>query len=165
MSALYQIAATYSDAAERMTDLGLPEDVIRDTLEGMAGELQEKATSVGQVIRNLESLAQQIEQAERQMRERRKALESRADWLRGYLLANMERTGITVIESPWFRLSVRANPPSVTVVDEAAIPEQFWKHPAPPPPVIDRKAIADAIKAGQDVPGARLDRNNRVEVK
>ena len=109
MSALYQIAATYSDAAERMTDLGLPEDVIRDTLEGMAGELQEKATSVGQVIRNLESLAQQIEQAERQMRERRKALESRADWLRGYLLANMERTGITVIESPWFRASIRGS--------------------------------------------------------
>ena len=165
MTALYELAAEYQTAAERMTDLGLPDDVIRDTLEGMAGELQEKATSVAQVIRNMASLAEQIEQAEKQMRERRKSLEARADWLRGYLLENMERTGITVIESPWFRLSVKANPPSVTVVDEAAIPPQFWKHAAPPPPVIDRKAIADAIKAGQDVPGARLDRANRLEVK
>lgn len=165
MSALYQLAADYREAAERMADLDLPAEVIADTLEGMAGDLEVKATNTAQMVRNLEALCEQIKAAEKAMAERRKAYEARAESIRAYLMRCMTDAGISRIESPWFRLSVRANPPSVTVVDEGAIPEKFWKQPAPPPPAIDRKAIADAIKAGQDVPGARLDRANRLEVK
>jgi hypothetical protein len=44
-------------------------------------------------------------------------------------------------------------PPKVQILDEAAIPSQFWKRADP---ALDKKAIGDALKAKQDVPGATL---------
>jgi len=165
MSALYQLAAEYRDAAERMADLDLPAEVIADTLEGLAGDIEVKATNTAQMVRNIETLAEQIKAAEKAMAERRKALESRADWLRSYLLDNMAAAGISKVESPWFSLTVRQNPPSVALDDVSLIPTDYWRVLPPPPPVIDRVAIRAAIEAGQDVPGARVVRGQRLEIK
>jgi hypothetical protein len=41
----------------------------------------------------------------------------------------------------------------VVITDEHAIPQAFWR---PQPPKLDRKAIGEALKAGQAVPGAQL---------
>lgn len=165
MTALYQIVDRYRDAAERMADLGLDTETIQDTLESIEGEIAVKAEAVAMVIRNHQSLADQIKQAERQMAERRKALEARAAWLESYLLTNMEAAGITVIEHPMFRIAVKANPPAVAVVDEASIPPEFWRVPETPPPALDKKAIAETLKAGGEVPGASLSRSTRLEIK
>jgi hypothetical protein len=165
MSALYQLAAEYRDAAERMADLDLPAEVIADTLEGLAGDIEAKATNTAQMVRNIETLAEQIKAAEKAMAERRKALEARADWLRSYLLANLIAAGISKVESPWFSLTVRQNPPSVALDDVSLIPTDYWRALPPPPPVIDRAGIREAIEAGQDVPGARVVRGQRLEIK
>jgi len=165
MSALYQLAAEYRDAAERMADLDLPAEVIADTLEGLAGDIEVKATNTAQMVRNIETLAEQIKAAEKAMAERRKALEARADWLRGYLLANLVAAGISKVESPWFSLTVRQNPPSVALDDVSLIPTDYWRALPPPSPAIDKTAIKSAIEAGQDVPGARLVRGQRLDIK
>lgn len=162
---LYALTDKYRTAEAQMTDLGMDEVTIRDTLEALQGEVQEKVTSVAMIVRNLESLAEQIKAAEKQMAERRKSIEARAEWLKGYLLQNMVAVGIQSVESPWFAIKVRQNPAAVTVLDEAAIPPEFWRTPEPPPPALDKKAIAETLKAGGDVPGATLTRGNRLEIK
>ena len=165
MTALYQLAAEYRDAAERMADLDLPAEVIADTLEGLAGDIEAKATNTAQMVRNLEALCDQIKAAEKAMAERRKALEARAEWLRSYLLANLIAAGISKVESPWFSLTVRQNPPSVALDDVSLIPTDYWRALPPPPPAIDKTGIREAIEAGQDVPGARVVRGQRLEIK
>lgn len=52
---------------------------------------------------------------------------------------------------PDVTLSLRNNPPSVEIVNEAEIPAAYWK---PRDPTLDKRAIADALKAGSAVPGA-----------
>lgn len=165
MTSLYVLANDYRDAALQMADMDLPANVIADTLEGLAGELEVKATNVAMFIRNLESTAASIKEAEAEMAKRRKALEARADFLHRYLLDNMQRTGIQKIECPYFKLSVRDNPQSVVIDSPDLIPADFMRQPEPPPPAPDKKAIAEALKAGQDVPGAHLERTQRLEIK
>jgi hypothetical protein len=97
------------------------------------------------------------------MAKRRKALESRAASIRSYLLQNMVRAGVTKIECPLFKLAVRDNPPSVVIDGE--VPEEFMRQPEPPPPVADKKAIGEALKAGREIPGAHLSRGQRLEIK
>lgn len=162
---LYQLANEYIVAAEKMADLDVPDEVIADTLEGMAGELEVKATNVAMFVRNLEASADAIKQAEERMSLRRKAIENRAKRIKAYLQMQMERTGITKIECPYFKLAVRDNPPAVVVDMDAAIPERFMRVPEPPPPAPDKKAIAEALKAGEDVPGCHLERSRRLEIK
>ena len=165
MNTLYDIAAEYRQAADKLADLDLDEQTIADTLEGMSGALEVKVQNVVMYARNLEATATAIKEAETTMAARRKAIEHRAAGLRRYALSAMQVAGVQSIECPYFKLSVRKSPPSVEVFDAAQIPAQFMRTPEPPPPAPDKKAITEAIKDGQEVPGARLVSGERLEVR
>lgn len=165
---LYQIAAEYRDAANMLAELDIDETTLADTLESISSDLTTKSQNVAFVIRNLEGMVEQIGVAVEAMNARAKALEKRAERLREYLLMNMQMAGIQKIECPYFSLAVRENPPKVIVDDEKQIPIAYMTDPAPPPPPEpkpDKKLIAKAMKDGADVPGCRLERGKRLEIK
>lgn len=161
---LYQLSTEFRAQAEKLADLDLDEQTLRDTLEGMSGELEVKAKNVAAFCRDLEATAASIKDAEAQMKARRSAIENRAARLRKYLLDSMQYAGIHKVECPHFVLSIKTNPPAVEVFDESQVPAEFMKQPEPPPPSIDKTAIKAAIKAGQEVPGCRLTQGHRLDI-
>lgn len=163
-TSLYELSAQYRIALDTLTDMGVDDQTIADTLEGLEGALEVKAQNVAMFVRNLESTAEAIKKAESDMAARRKALEKRADGIKGYILANMQRAGITKIECPFFQLAIRKNPASVVIDNAAEIPGEFMRQPEPPPPSPDKKAIAEAIKGGAHVPGAHLEQSERLHI-
>jgi hypothetical protein len=165
MTSLYILANEYKAIEQKLNDSDVDEQTVKDTLEGLSGELETKGVNVAYVIRNMESSAEQIKQAEKAMADRRKALESRAEQLKRYLKDNMERTGITKIECPHFSIAIKHNPPAVVIDDAAAIPGDYMVTPPAPPPAPDKKLIAQAIKDGVDVPGCRLVSGTRIDIK
>jgi hypothetical protein len=162
---LYQISENYMEALDVLTDpeADLPIEAVNDTLEALGGELEDKTINVAKFLRNMEATAKAIKEAEADMARRRKALENRVKWLKDYLKANMEHTGITKIECPYFKLSIQNNPPAVAILDEESIPAEFkeqvisWK--------IDKTGIKNAIKAGKSVPGAELVNGTRLAIR
>lgn len=165
---LYQIAAEYREAADTLAELDLDEQTIADTLESISGDLTTKSQNVAFVIRNLEGMVEQIGVAVEAMQARAKAIQKRAERVREYLLMNMQMAGVQKIECPYFSLAVRENPAKVIVDDEKQIPAAYMTDPAPPPPPEpkpDKKLIAKALKDGHDVPGCRLERGKRLEIK
>jgi hypothetical protein len=64
---LFNIAAEYREAVNKLSDLNLDEQTIADTLEGLGGDLQVKATNVAMFARDLEATAASIKDAEAQM--------------------------------------------------------------------------------------------------
>lgn len=165
MTALYLIAAEYRNDAAALSDLDLDEQTVADTLEGMAGALEAKAENVALFARNLEVTAAAMRDAEVAMAARRKAVEARVSRLRAYMLACMQTAGVHKISTAQMQIAVRDNPPAVEVFDAAQVPAQFMRTPEPPPPSPDKTAIKDAIKAGEEVPGARLTQSQRLEIK
>lgn len=162
---LYVLAGEYRAAAEQLADLDLPDDVVRDTLESISGDLEAKSVNVASFVRNLEASADQIKEAEASMAARRKAIEKRAANVRQYLLDNMVAAGISKIECPYFKLAVRENPPSVVINEPGLIPASYMTDPPPPPPAPDKTLIKKAIQDGFEVPGAHLTRGKRLEIK
>lgn len=165
MTALFDIAREYREAADKLADLDLPPEAIEDTLESLSGDLEVKATNTAFLIRNLEASAAAIKEAEAQMAARRKAIENRAARVRDYLLANMMVAGIQKIECPYFRMSVRDNPPAVEIYEPGLIPAEYMRQPEPPPATPDKTAIKEALRAGVDVPGCKLTIGKRLEIK
>lgn len=163
MTALYVLANEYRQAAELLADLDMAPEVVRDTLESISGELEAKACNIAMMARNLEATAVAIKEAEASLSKRRKAIEAKADWLRGYILAAMDATGVQKISSPYFVISARDNPASVDVFDASMVPSQFMREPKPPEP--DKTKIAEAIKQGQDVPGCKMARGRRLDIR
>lgn len=164
-TSLYVLAQEYQEAARALADFDLPDDVLASVMANFAGAVQVKATNVAMAIRNFEATAAAIKEAEQQMARRRHAIESRIDWLRGYLLSAMQGTGITQIECPHFRLAVRENPDAVVIPDPAKLPRRFMRRPPRPAAVPDKRLIADALKAGEKVRGAHLSRGLRLDIK
>ncbi|MBB5414049.1 siphovirus Gp157 family protein [Paraburkholderia atlantica] len=165
---LYAVAAEYRQAADTLAELDLDEQTLADTLESINGDLTTKSQNVAFVIRNLEAAAEQIGVAVEAMNARAQALEKRAERVREYLLQNMLMAGVQKIDCPYFKLAVKENPPKVIVDNEAQIPAAYMTDPAPPPPPPakpDKKLIAAALKDGFDVPGCRLERGKRLEIK
>lgn len=162
---LYEISLAYRADVARLADLDLPAEVVTDTLDAMSGDLETKAQNVAFLARNLESTAAAIKQAEADMAARRKAMENRADGLKRYIFESMKFAGIEKIECPHFRLSIKNNPAAVEIFEPGLVPASFMRTPEPPPPAPDKTAIKEALKAGQDVPGARLTSGQRLEIK
>lgn len=164
LPALYVLAQEYREAADTLADLDMPPEVVADTLESLAGDLEQKSVNLAMLARSLEATAAQMKEAEGQMKQRREAIERRAEQLRAYLLGAMQHAGIRKVSSPWFNLAVRTSPPAVDVQDAAQIPAEFMRTPAPPPPAPDKIAIREALKAGRDVPGCRLVTGERLHI-
>jgi hypothetical protein len=165
---LFQIAAEYRQITDILMDSGADEQTLKDTLEGEAWPLELKAQNYGFVIRNLQATAASIKEAETQMAARRKAIEKRAADLLERLKTGLEIAGVQKLECPHFALTIKKNPPAVEIFEPALIPASFMRMPEPPPPPApapDRKAIADAIKGGREVPGALLVQGTRLEIK
>lgn len=165
LPALYELAQQHREL-EQLVELDeLPAEVIRDTLEGLEGTIQEKAISVAAVVRNLETHAEMVAAAAKQLRERAARAEARAESLRAYLLFNLQSVGITKITAPEFTVAVRNNPEAVNIADDADIPAEFYVPVPPPPPRLDKTALKAAIKAGREVPGVWLSSGQRVEIR
>lgn len=162
---LFEIANEYRQITDVLMDAQCDEQTLADTLEGERWPLELKAQNYGFVIGNLEATAEAIDAAIVKMEARAQTLKKRAEYLRERLKAGMEIAGVTKLECPHFAISIQKNPPAVEVWDERQVPEQFWVQPPPPAKKLDKKAIGAAIKAGEEIPGAKLTQGTRIAIK
>ncbi|CAK0780992.1 Viral Gp157 protein [Gammaproteobacteria bacterium] len=161
---LYELTGQYAQAAETLEDLDLPEEAVRDTLEALESEIAVKAQNIGAFILNLEAEASKIETAEKRLADKRRALKNRAKWIRDYLFSGMQTAGLKKLKSPdgLFTLSIRKNPPSVTVDDQSLIPDRFIRTITEVS--VDKAALREELKI-REVPGSRLEAGERLEIK
>jgi hypothetical protein len=162
---LFEISREYRDAADTLAEMDLDETTVRDTLESISGDLSTKAQNIGFVIKNMESTAEQIKAHAKAMLDRAKALENRASNVKQYLFDGMKLANVPKIETPFFKLAIRDNPAAVQIDDESLIPASYKTEPVPPLPAPDKSLIKKAILDGFEVPGCRLVRNQRLDIR
>lgn len=127
----------------------------------------EKAAAVAAFIATREMQIDAMKARLKEIGEHVKSAEKRAGYLRQYLAFHMARSGITEIQGPDPLLHVKRYPErdeSVVIDDERQIPAVYMNVPEPPAPRPDKAAIKRAIKAGQDVPGAKLVKRDRLVI-
>lgn len=161
---LYQLTDKYLQVLDNIDEYE-DDNIFQTALDSLTGELENKAVNVAMYIRNIESTAEAIKQAELQMENRRKLLESKIDRIKQYLLDNMQKTGIQKIECPYFKIAIRQNPESLIVDPLAQIPDEYYKQPPPPAKVLDKATLKKDIQQGLIVDGCKLERKLRVEIK
>ena len=161
---LYELTDSYKSALELFSD---PEQLfddalIADTLESIELDVDEKIINTAAVIKTLQAEAEAIKNAIATMLERQKALESRADGLRSYLLLNMQKAGKTSVKSPWLTVDVHKSPVSVKINEEWLLPREFVTE------VVTVKINKTDIKNawGTDgIPGCELIQSEHLRIK
>lgn len=132
-------------------------------LESCQHSLEVKAGGIVEIIRISESQAEQCKAEEQRIAAMRKAREKKAEWLRSYLMRNMEAVGRTEITIGTRTIRIKDNPESVELTDPEIIPAKFKT--IVQTTIIGKAEIKASIKAGEEVPGARLYRTKKLEVK
>lgn len=156
MTALYAITEQFKELAALAENAD--EDLVvalRDTMEGIEGEFQEKGKAIAMVTLNIDGDLEAIQSQIDRLTERKRIIANRKENLKEYLRTNMEASGITKITHPLFTITCGKGKPIVVIDDEKAIPDDYVNVKVTSAP--DKAAIAKAIKDGIEVPGAHTE--------
>jgi hypothetical protein len=131
---------------------GHDDDTIHDTAEGELS-LHDAISRALAEIDECEVMGLGLSAKIGEFSARKERCEFRADRLRGLIEQAMVVADLSAIKLPTATLTVKAIPPKAIVTDEAQLPARFWRSP---PPVLDKTAINDAVKAGEAIPGVSM---------
>ena len=139
-------------------------DTIADTIEGSDEQmaLEEKVQGYEMVARTMDMPRPAIQAEIKRLQALDKAIAARSEALRKRVQDTMTDLGIQKITCPLFEVRIQKNPPAVDVFDEAMVPSEFWRTPDP---VLDKALLKERMKAGEDIPGARLTQGESLRVK
>lgn len=149
-----QIAALRQAAPDLWTEED--EVLLADMLEGSTDFLEVMATLEERMAED-ETLADAIKGRRQQLTEREDRIRDRIERTRQIAFGLMEAAGQSRVMLPGATLSIRNTPPKVVVIDEAGIPDEYWKTTR----TLKKADLAEALKAGTDVPGAGLSNGGR----
>lgn len=143
-------AAALKDAIK--ATCGEDEETLRDMIEGETG-LHEMIERVVLTMDEDGMLVSGLKERIAELTERKRRIENRISSKRAMIEQAMVIGEINKMERPCFTLSLKSVPPKTEIADESLIPSQFW---TPQPPTLDKKALLDALKDGETIPGANL---------
>lgn len=160
MSTLYELTGQYMDLME-MAEEADP-DVLRDTLEGIEGEIEDKADNYAKVIRTLEGQVDTIDAEISRLQSKKKAVKNSIDSIKSNLERSMIQTGKKKFKTDLFSFGIQKNPPTVSVKDESKIPGYFWKQKAPE---LDRAALKNYLKENGSTEYAELVQGESLRIR
>lgn len=132
----------------------LDAQTIKDTLESIEGDINEKGVNIVKLTQGWDADISAIDEEIKRLTTRKKAIKNRSDQLRDYLRYNMQASGITKIECPLFTVSLSKARQVVQIDDESLIPDDYVSVKTTVSP--NKAEILKALKAGEDIPGASI---------
>lgn len=165
----YRAFVAQIDDMMELVDAGeMDEGAIWDTLEAIAGEVDEKADTLATLYKSLRYESAALADEVKRLQERKKAKEARAERLLAYLGGVLASCGRTKIETTCNVIRVGTSR-RVEIEDEGAFigwaqeynPDLLrFKQPEP-----DKTAIGRLLKDGATIEGARLETVEHVNIK
>ena len=165
MSTLYELTNDYMNLLELAEDPDIDEQAFMDTLEGIEGALEDKAEGYAKVIRTLEGDAAACDAESKRLRNKKQTIENNIKRMKAALQCAMQITGKTKFKTSLFSFGIQKNPAAVVIDEEHLenIPDRFL---IPQDPQIDKRAIKEALKAGEDLEGlAHLEQTESLRIR
>lgn len=162
MSTLYELTESYMQLLEMASDPDIDDEVLKDTMEGIDGEIEEKAENYAKVIRMLEANADGVDSEIKRLTILKKTLNNSVARMKKSLQSSMEATKKTKFKTALFSFGIQKNPSSLVIDDPSKVPEQYL---IPQDPKIDNAAIKAALKGGMELDFARLEQTKSLRIK
>lgn len=168
MASLYDLTGEYAKFAEYMEQVELePEmqEALEDALNNLGEDIEIKLENYAKIIKNFESDIAGLKAEEERLAKKRKAMENSIKNMKQRMTEAMIRTGKVDIKGELFKFKVQANPPAV-VMDVNYIEDVPEKYLIAQDPKIDKKKLAEDLKAGVELDGvAHLEASASVRIR
>lgn len=161
MSKLYEIGERYRNLEALLDDDSIPSDMILEAAVKVEEEFTTKAQGIGCLAINMAAEIKAYKEEEDRLAQRRKTMQAKLDGLKGYLLKQMQDSGLRNIKGV-IPLRIQTNSRgSVIVDDETAIPTQYY---VILDPQLDKESLYKNIKAGEEVPGCHIETGEHLRI-
>ena len=159
---LYELTDNYRNLLEMAQNPDIDEQAIKDTLEAIQGDIKEKADGYAKVIKELDGETDKLTAEIKRLTDRKNTIQNNIAYMKQSLTSAMTVTGNTKFRTDLFSFNIQKNPPALVVDDEKAIPQEYL---IPQEPKVDKKAIIDFLKGGNDVPYAHIEQSEGVRIR
>jgi hypothetical protein len=162
---LYNLEVMERQAKEKLDKVFFSEEPnnTENDLAVISELLMQKVDNVVGYRNSLESYEQVIENKIADLIEKRDHIKSRLEKLDSYVNASLVINQKTEIIGSFYKIVKRKPSRIVSITNEKLIPLDYLKIPEVKP-MIMKKEIGDALKSGQEVPGAALIDSDKVSI-
>ena len=161
MGTLYELKSEYIQLREMAGDPDISPEALRDTMEAINGELEDKADGYAKVIRELEAEEAGLDTEIKRLQARKSAVSGNKGRIKDALESAMRETGKLKFKTALFSFGIQKNPPSVAILSEN-IPLDYLVVPDPQP---DKKRILAELKAGALFDWAELRQTESLRIR
>ena len=138
-------------------------EVLKDTLEGMGGELDDKAEKYVYVIKEYESKIEAIKKEKVRLEDRQKTVENAMNRLKKALKEAMEVTGTKKCGGDIYTITLKNGAEQLGEVDESLVPKKYFEK-VPATLKLDRKKLLADAKV-RKIKGVELKVTNSLLIK
>lgn len=144
---LHELTGQYLALLELAEDESIDPEVIRNTMEGLDGELEEKADACASIIFQLDGNIEMVDKEIQRLEKKKKAMKYNQRYIKSNLETFMIQVGKKKFKTDLFSFGIQKNAPSLDIIDETKIPEEYF---IPQDPKLDRKRLLADIKANPE---------------
>lgn len=142
---LYELTEEYQQLLAFAEDPDVDPQVLADTMEGLGGEIEDKADGYAKVMKQLEADAAALKNEIDRLTVRKRSIENNIDRLKDTLKMAMIMTNKTKFKTELFSFGIQKNPKKVVLdKDLAEIPTEWLIQQEPK---VDKAAIKAALEA------------------
>lgn len=165
MSTLYELTADYARLLELAEDPDTDTEILKDTMEALTGEFEDKADGYAMVIRELQAKADAVAAEMKRLKERKDTFDNNIARMKESLQAAMEATDKRKFKTTLFSFGIQKNPPKL-VIDKESTDHAPAEYIIMQSPIWDQTKLKEALKAGKDVSGiAHLEQTESLRIK
>lgn len=159
---LYEITEDFERLREMALDPDVDPEAIRDTMEAIEADFEDKADGYAKVIRMLEADEDGLDAEIKRLQARKSAVSGNKGRIKEALEKAMRQTGKTKFKTLLFSFGIQKNPPSVAILKEDSVPIDYLVVPDPQP---DKKRILAELKAGAKFDWAELRQTEALRIR
>lgn len=163
MFKLYELTEMYKNIWDLVGNDEADMDMLEMALQQIEDSLEQKAEGMAKIIKSIDGDIASLKEEEQRLAKRKKSLENKQANIKRYIQDQFTLADIDKVKTPLFTIALQNNPPSVKVIDENIIPSIFRIETLNVS--IAKKEIMDAIKSGQQVPGAEVQQSKSIRIR
>lgn len=152
---LYNITDRFVEIMDKVQEGEITEEQYNELGQELAIALQNKSIGIIGYVQNEEALIDAVDVQIKRLQDLKKQKTNNLDKFKQYVKENMEKLGITKLETEIGKMSIAKNPLSIEIENEDEIPSEFKQEVMTVK--IDKTAIKTYFKeTGEIVPGTRI---------
>lgn len=138
----------------------IDEQTMADTIESIEASIEDKMDGIQRARLNLLGKAEMLDKEIERLEAKKKALENRADWLKGYIEKAMIAMNKADVKTLLYSFKIQKNPHTVEVTGN--VPKKFY---IKQDPKLDKKALLAYLKENGDTKYARLTQTESLRIR